>query len=305
MEKKRYWRTFAAVINGKSVAEAIREGLIEETSDVDDSVVEAMDDDNGMFFPEKPTVTGTTTDRLGLDPTLPVFKPAETTSPSVFKPAQSFSFGQPGPQTNLGGTQVNLSPFSNPFGTSSTVNQGPSKLGAFSFGQPSSQTTAPLSNQGLSKPGPFNFGQPSSQTAEMPKESTKSGGFNFGQENTQNKAPAVNQEPSKVGSSIFGQPSSQTTEVPKEADKQLSNHLGLPKSESTIEASKGPFRFGESSFASREQGAAQSPFSGFSQTPAPSLSGNVPSKSGQTLNPPKPIGKSKIFLYLKLKLDAK
>lgn len=171
VEKKRLWRTFAAAINGMTVAEAIRHGMVEETYGSEGGQEDMQDDlelENSLFFPENHNTCAAPTPS---QPTIPfnatatTFKPetgAETASsptPSIFGQNQKQQIGFPSvfgaptvPQgassstsgrtpavSSFGGSQQNAASFVNPF--KSAAEQG--KSPGISWGTPSNSATNP------------------------------------------------------------------------------------------------------------------------------------------------------------------
>ena len=188
VEKKRYWRTFAAVIHGVSVATAIKEGLMEESSDIDEPIADNTDDENGMFFPEKPVNSRVVETPPLLNPSAPTFTPAgSSTSTEVHKPQASvFDGGFPPQQSNS--MPFGTSPWSNPFGTNTAATQEPIKWGSSSLSKETPQATFSGFSTPFPKTSPFStssqpsnnvpsiFGQPS-QPSNVPKFTGKSGFF--------------------------------------------------------------------------------------------------------------------------------
>ncbi|KIX09959.1 uncharacterized protein Z518_01040 [Rhinocladiella mackenziei CBS 650.93] len=78
VEKKRFRRTLPAVINGVTVAEAIRQGWVEGDEEEEASEEDAREDDQSMFIPEsKPNFASTNTSVFGspLNPQASPFTP--------------------------------------------------------------------------------------------------------------------------------------------------------------------------------------------------------------------------------------
>jgi hypothetical protein len=94
VEKKRYRRTLTAVINGTSVAQAIREGWVEADEEVGSEQEESKDDEQSLFVPESSSFGSSiisSTFGTGLNPGASIFKP----SPSQPPMEKTSSFGQP------------------------------------------------------------------------------------------------------------------------------------------------------------------------------------------------------------------
>ncbi|KEF60597.1 uncharacterized protein A1O9_02158 [Exophiala aquamarina CBS 119918] len=101
VEKKRYRRTLTAVINGTSVARAIREGWIEASEEMVDEQEESRDDEQSLFVPEGNSFGGFTPSSSfgkGLNPSASIFKPAVSQQSMV----KSSTFGQPTDQSKFG-----------------------------------------------------------------------------------------------------------------------------------------------------------------------------------------------------------
>ncbi|KIX96874.1 uncharacterized protein Z520_07594 [Fonsecaea multimorphosa CBS 102226] len=101
VERKRYRRTLTAVINGATVAEAIRQGWVEpEDEDARGPADDTRDDDQSMFVPEtKPTTSaGSSVFGPSLNPQAAPFTPfgQSTPSSSLTKPTVFSGFGSSG-----------------------------------------------------------------------------------------------------------------------------------------------------------------------------------------------------------------
>ncbi|KAJ9633901.1 actin cytoskeleton and mitosis protein [Knufia peltigerae] len=149
VEKKRYHRTLTAVINGISVGEAIRQGLIEVPEDeADDEQNEVRDDDQSMFVPQdQPQAT---TFGTSLNPEASTFTPKFGQSIATSKTIESSAFGQPTSTSTFGKPSTGFAssgfggfgsspvPVDSPFGKPSPAprpptqqNRGPSSFGGF------------------------------------------------------------------------------------------------------------------------------------------------------------------------------
>ncbi|KIW20694.1 hypothetical protein PV08_01271 [Exophiala spinifera] len=243
VEKKRYHRTLTAVINGTSVSEAIRRGLIEAPEDeVDNEQNEVNDDDQSMFVPQdqpKAATFGTS-----LNPEASTFTPKFGQTPATPKTIESSTFGQPtstsmsGKQSTgfassgFGGFGSSPVPADSPFGKPSPAPKPPTQqsAGPPSFGgfKTSIETTADAGKNATSeKPAPpisseqkpvfSGFGgfglekapsTPAQTSALSPSISTKTSGV----------PPIFGQAPSSQTSFGFSKPAEVTTT--KSADPQ-------------------------------------------------------------------------------------
>lgn len=178
VEKKRYRRSLTAVINGTSVAQAIREGWVEAEDDLEAEQEEVQNDEQSLFVPENRSFGDSTTPSIfgtGLNPAATIFKPAAATSPAIEKvssfgqPTDFAKFGIPAPNsssTTFGPTTTQ--PVSKPENGSSvfTTALASEKTPLPTFGQPTS-ATAPIASQ------TFTFG-PSTQSSPLQAASTPS-----------------------------------------------------------------------------------------------------------------------------------
>ncbi|KAI1612236.1 SAC3/GANP/Nin1/mts3/eIF-3 p25 family-domain-containing protein [Exophiala viscosa] len=157
VEEKRYHRTITSVINGATVAEAIRNGWIEPEEEQETAEEESRDDDQSMFVPEdKPTASpASSVFGSSLNAAASAFTPNFAQSPPITKPAEASTFGQP---TGFG------QPTS--FGTS----------GFGGFGSP-----GPFSSSGPAPP-PSLFGKKEDSSQQQPQQQAplSFGGFNQG-----------------------------------------------------------------------------------------------------------------------------
>ncbi|KIV77338.1 hypothetical protein PV11_09141 [Exophiala sideris] len=152
VEKKRYHRTLTSVINGATVAEAVRNGWIEPEEEQETAEEEARDDDQSMFVPEdKPTASpASSIFGSSLNPAASAFTPNFAQSPPITKPAEASTFGQPtgfGQPTSFGNS--GFSGFGSPGVFNSSGLAPPPSL----FGQKEDS-----SQQQSQQQAPFGFG---------------------------------------------------------------------------------------------------------------------------------------------------
>ncbi|ETI23530.1 hypothetical protein G647_05332 [Cladophialophora carrionii CBS 160.54] len=246
VEKKRYRRTFTAVVNGVTVADAIRSGAIESDEGEDGRAeYDPEDDAESMFVADDqpaPSPANSSKPGFSLDPTASVFTPASgnTTASSTFgKPATASPFGTSTVSAGFGSTSnttsdraTTASTFGKPsnsggFGFSTTATPSgflssfnkPADSGAFGSSATSSPfgLTTTFGNSTILQPQSATstsdvFGLP---TASISTESTAAGfasstipsGWNFGQS-------ASASQPQQPAAPAFGTNLGSTTTAP-------------------------------------------------------------------------------------------
>ncbi|EXJ62622.1 hypothetical protein A1O7_03060 [Cladophialophora yegresii CBS 114405] len=267
VEKKRYRRTFTAVVNGVTVADAIRSGAIEpDEGEHGRAEYDPEDDAESMFVAEDqpaPSPANSLKSGSSLDPTASVFTPAfgNTPTSSVFgKPATESPFGTSTASTGFGSTSNTHSEQ----GTTASTFGKPSDAGGFGF----SSTTTP---SGF----PSTFGKPAdsgafgSSAANSPSRLTTP----FGNSTTLQPQSATSTDPQP-------QPATSTPGVFATPAAPVSTELAAGGFASSTAHSG--WNFGQSASASQPKQPATAAFGtnlGSTTTAPPSLS------SGSTFQP--------------------
>lgn len=189
VEKKRYRRTLTAVINGASVAQAIREGWVEADEEVGSEQEESRDDEQSLFVPESSSFGGSMTSSsfgTGFNPGASIFKPTASQSPME----KTSSFGQP---TDFGkfGIPVSVSnstSFGHPTVNASTQAAAKPENGSSIFAKPAAEAKTSLSSVGWPPSSAatvssqsFSFGAPTQPTpVQLPPTPSPSSFGTFG-----------------------------------------------------------------------------------------------------------------------------
>ncbi|GAB7347936.1 hypothetical protein MBLNU459_g5450t2 [Dothideomycetes sp. NU459] len=187
VESKRADRTLPAIINGLSVADAQRQGLIEAFGE--DSQME--EDEDSLFVPQEPVKKDRSTAHSSASPSTPFTasksSPPLTSTPPLFAPdvAKPSMFGQP----STGNTSTAAAP-----------------PGAFAFGQPSTNNT---SSSNAPQTASI-FAQPpitSSAASPFAAKPAQSPFSSFGQASAADSVKPSDMKPSASPFSSFGRPS--------------------------------------------------------------------------------------------------
>ncbi|OQV10340.1 hypothetical protein CLAIMM_14357 [Cladophialophora immunda] len=259
VERKRYHRTLTAVINGATVAEAIRHGWVESEEEDARPIDDTRDDDQGMFVPEtKATSTSATSSFSGpsLNPQAASFTPTfgqSTASSSWTKPTEFAGFGPSSPFNAAASVKsTDASPFGKPLKTGGFGSFDPSK---------STDSTGTFAKSTLAQPQQAStFGFAGFTTSTTPSSST------FG-------SPALAQKENKPFS--FG---GFTAKVPEEPTRSQGNEPVAPAS--TFNFGKQPFALSASAASSVTPLAAV-----FGEPPTPQSTVPATSQAGQVNAP--------------------
>ncbi|KAI4177779.1 MAG: hypothetical protein LQ343_000243 [Gyalolechia ehrenbergii] len=297
VEQKRHGRTFPAIINGMTVAQAQAQGsVVEEYSDNEGS---STANDETLFLPDGVNTTEpstrATTDSKKSEVPKPQEKPREAppTSTLLFQPsATTFTVSEepkPNPSistTFFGKPSISAQPPSNtqPFAPQSIPSK-PATSSPFSIQDQPSFATSPLSSLGKPESQPPSFDFAKSVTSPTPPDSTQSG------------------SPSR---SIFDSKPSHTIEHPRFGFGTFSETHQIGANDASQSEYKGKsteFPAGPSSFkaaepAGSEQKASASPFAFLNPTPKtspmppfklfPQASAPIPNKEPLPQIPPPP-----------------
>ncbi|KAJ9494718.1 actin cytoskeleton and mitosis protein [Exophiala xenobiotica] len=182
VEKKRYRRTLTAVINGATVAEAIRQGWVVESPDEesDSQQNEVREDDQSMFVPQdRPQSASSSIFGSSLNPAASTFTPKFGQSPGTGKATEKSTFGQPT------STSTSASAFGQP-----STGFGGSGFGSSGFG---SFGSSPV-------PADSPFGKPASSQQQQPQKETpfSFAGFGVSSGTTKNEVDAAQTQKSAL-----------------------------------------------------------------------------------------------------------
>ncbi|OAL26797.1 hypothetical protein AYO20_09939 [Fonsecaea nubica] len=191
VERKRYRRTLTSIINGTTVAEALRQGWVEPEEEDVRPADDTREDDQSMFVPEAKTTSISAASSFfgaSLNPQAAPFAPTFGQSPassSLNKPPALSGFGSSG-SFNIGSSTkpTNESPFGKPLKTGGFGSLDPStsttSTGTFAKSTlTQQQQTSTFGSAGFTPsktPPPATFGQPA-PPAQKENQPFSLGGF--------------------------------------------------------------------------------------------------------------------------------
>ncbi|KAL8836870.1 MAG: hypothetical protein Q9170_002761 [Blastenia crenularia] len=267
VEQKRHGRTFPAIVNGMTVAQAQAQGLVvEEYSDMEGSTTA---DEESLFLPDSTATTAPSEDpntngehvdgsitREKLDGGSSKTSPLFQQSATPFKSSDTSKADIPTSSTFFGKPSI------------SAPSQSATQSFAFQYKPAAPAASSPFSTQDKPDSVTSPFGNKSKPDSKPPS-------FGFAQPTTisDQTIPTQNGSPSK---SIFGSKTSSTFEPPNfdlgtspSLNQIGSNNASKPENKSTgVDFSAGSSMFKAAGPAVSEQEASSSPFSFLNPTPA-------------------------------------